>query len=530
MRHFVFPIWILWRTAGSMKSYSSVSAEEDISVGDDYFPDYLYECENPCDDGSFCGRDLQCHSFSCENWYTLGHPIMTGYTPGKSPTTLDCATLEPGEDRSFLTQDQYCADGKLPTAVTFLDECQGNSVCASYRSSESSSASSPQVVAHMNRKCTAVPSDGFGFACYDVAPDTDLETYFADYVAATTDLEPIPCDAQDEGNAVKPHVYTDYVGSRRISSHMGSSSADFNVTLASKSIVARLFQVKLNYTIFPLCEDGCKDTEFCGQDGTCHEFNCVNVYDYGPKTVTGHEYQDTSSPNLECSSESPTFDDSNPCLSHLNTNPNVAEVNSTIESTWPLLIRYYCSKFEKSNSSLLDFSTDPAMCAHEYLDGRYATFNRHCFAQPNPYQNFSCYDMNPDTDLEQYLQDYLNRTTLDAECTADNLPFFHGSEPDEGVTVGYRARHSYMTCIEEIPLPGTASSSNTNCAFVFGSVNSDTSDLTPIDYERLRTVVKSNIIGNLPDDDDDDTGSSSSFATNYIVLGTTVIVVLVLMG
>ena len=85
---FVFPTWVVWQAAAPIKSCSAqkVSDDEDI-------PDYIYECESPCDDISFCGRDLQCHIFSCENWYTLGHPTMVPFLRIRFLFRLNCDGL-----------------------------------------------------------------------------------------------------------------------------------------------------------------------------------------------------------------------------------------------------------------------------------------------------------------------------------------------------------------------------------------------------------------------------------------------------
>ena len=165
----------------------------------------------------------------------------------------------------------------------------------------------------MNRKCTSIPSDGFGFVCYDMAPDTSLETYFEEYVAATADLDPVPCN-DDDVSDTENHFYPVDPFSPRGGAFDAFSRSEFNVTLAMRTLVARLFEANMNQTFFPWCEDGCKDTEFCGQDSACYEFNCLNIYDYGPKPFTGHSYQDTSAPKLKCSTTPPTVDVSNPCL------------------------------------------------------------------------------------------------------------------------------------------------------------------------------------------------------------------------
>ena len=93
----VSPIWMVWLVAAVILN---CTAEDD---DDFYLAEYGYECENPCEDGSFCGRDLQCHINSCDNWYTLGHPTWTGYVPGKSPA-LSCKIVDDDQgDRTFLS-------------------------------------------------------------------------------------------------------------------------------------------------------------------------------------------------------------------------------------------------------------------------------------------------------------------------------------------------------------------------------------------------------------------------------------------
>jgi hypothetical protein len=222
----------------------------------------------------------------------------------------------------------------------------------------------------------------------------------------------------------------------------------------------------------------CQDTEFCGQDGTCHELNCINLYDYGPKTLTGHDDQDVSVPKLVCTGEPPTVDAANMCLS---ANPDPC-IDMPAISPWPLLIHYHCTSSEHG-----DFVFAP-LCAYEYLNGRYATLNRYCSAQPNPYQSFSCYDLDPDTvtaGMEQYLEDYVNRTRMDPECTVNNLPF---DLPDnETISYSGRGRHQYRTYI------GSGDSS-----LLSGAVDAVGNDLSSVDLEQLRFVMKSSLIGAIP--------------------------------
>ena len=493
-RRVVFPIWIVWLTTSApIKRCSSQETNDEDLVP----PEGGYECVNPCKDMTFCGRDLQCHPYSCENWYMLGHPLMTGYMPDTSPA-LNCEILENGEDRSYQTASPFCDDGFMPTSVTFRDGCKSRSTCWD----------GSATVVHLNRKCTSTPRNGFGFVCYDMAPDTDFEAYYEEYIAATEkDLDPINC-TEDNETYTEHHIYTSELSYpvegfvTTLSSDY--SSSDFNVTLATRTLVANLFAVNLTRTVFALCENGCKSTEFCGQDGSCHEFNCVNVYDYGPKTVTGHDYQDPSAPQLQCSDPAPTEVAFNTCLY----DPSAldADLTKNVESPWPLLLTYQCSPY--------DYFTHPEACAYDFLDGRYVTFNRFCSASLNEYQDFVCYDMNPDTDMERYLADYLNQTAFHSQCTDDNVRDPTVFEPEEETTaIEYHGRHSYVTCIGSLP-PWALY--NIDCTFVVGSVNQEANiPLSPNDFERLRYVVRSNLVGSIPNGEED----TSAVATRH-VLGT----------
>jgi hypothetical protein len=346
----------------------------------------------------------------------------------------------------------------------------------------------------MNRKCKSTPSKQYGFVCYDMAPETDLEEYFADYIAATDALDvssALPYSGTNE-TKVENHLYTVHVSSPHDpdSTYLSFSTTVFNATLASRTIVSTLFEIKPELDFFPiqLCENGCRDTEFCGEDGTCHEFNCMSLYEYGPETVTGHRYHDPLTPSLLCSNEPPTIDPSNPCLadSRYLDNPN----NITIASPWPILINFHCTRSEQSadGSGLLSF-IKPDQCAYSFLDGRYVTTNRHCSAQPNPYQAFSCYDFDPSSiagGLERYLDQYVNKTMLDSECTIDNFPY---PEPvRENFTVTYPGYHTYGTCINKVR--------HIDCTLVHGLVYGN---LTSLDYERLRSVMVSSLRDELPD-------------------------------
>ena len=119
----------------------------------------------------------------------------------------------------------------------------------------------------------------------------------------------------------------------------------------------------------------------------------------------------------------------------------------------------------------------PEWCALKHLGSRYVTFNRFCEAKPNPEQNFTCFDFNPDTDMESYLANYLNAATaVNPNCTMDNIsPTYNEFDYNES---GLMGMHSYApTC--------TINDTYGDCAHLGSSVY----DLD--DYERMRAVMSS---------------------------------------
>jgi hypothetical protein len=57
----------------------------DVLAEDFAVPEKDYKCENACEEkGTFCGRDLKCHTYSCDNWYMFAQPVFTGYQTNQS--------------------------------------------------------------------------------------------------------------------------------------------------------------------------------------------------------------------------------------------------------------------------------------------------------------------------------------------------------------------------------------------------------------------------------------------------------------
>jgi hypothetical protein len=423
-------------------------------------PEYDFNCTVACVENEFCGRDLKCHAFNCEVYYTLGHPTMTGY---KSETSgsLDCQEIRADrEDVSFLKKQPLCR-GDVPVALAWTRECGADSLYYPYPCYPE-----VDVAVRFNRKCTSKPSEDTGFVCFDIAPDTDYDAYFSSVPMDPSGSDQENCTA--EYNDTSHYFYTGRVICPQVSlMYEWTGSETWNVTLAAAAMVSEYFEVPRSND-FPICSDGCKYTEFCGQDGVCHSYNCENVYTYGPASVAGHGDGDTRG-NLTCTS---TLTAEHYC--------HVAETelmgyiqNSTeYESPWPVALQYHCLP--------VLVWLPPDKCAEKRLESRYVTFNRFCEAKPNLEQNFTCFDIDPETDMESYLADYLIATTMNANCTIDNIgPPFNEFEDEEREFIGM---HIYAaTC--------TINATHGDCSHMFSSVD----DLD--DYERMRAVMSSSLVG-----------------------------------
>ena len=433
--------------------------------GDDaWHPSYYqFECEPPCDPsgGTFCGSDLRCHPHNCDDWYTLGHPNMTGYDPDVS-SELECTAFEEDDkDTSFLGR-AACAfsSGYLPYAVSIDYECSSSSdPCNSNRNKRG---------VRFNRKCTARPNATTGFVCYDIAPGTDVEAYFGDFVEATHGLvDQNGVEACEANNQSVMHQYTQDHGGLYFR-YVGSAwSSDFNASLAASAFWSDYFLVdEESLPKMPVCESGCVDTEFCGTDGVCHRYDCFNIYKYGPPEITGVKTAEGDIELTTCQVSPPEQ-----CRDW---KTGVEEA----ESMWPVAVAYRC----QGNPSYGQLDE----CAYPILAGRYITFNIYCTAKPNPNQIFTCYGIDPAVDMDTYMADYLENLTSDSTCTLNTTRIPDPSE-DEG---WYYGSTQFQACIGY----QTPNDSGSNCAKFNKFFSAD----EEFDQEFVRSAMISDISGEPP--------------------------------
>lgn len=400
-------------------------------------------CPSDCSSDEFCGSDLQCHRYSCESWYQWGPPTFTRYDPAVSEP-LTCVDIARGqEDVSFLSLPPYCGNS-MPVAVEFI-ECGRDS-------GSTSCPSKGSTVAHMNRKCTAQPSLATGFVCYDVSDNTDLETYFAEYLSASKELESEPCR---NSSLATWHSYNGVFFAPNYGAFSGPGSTNaFNASLAASSIISGLFEVPSPSELkFPLCQPGCKDSEFCGQDGACYTYNCENMYARGPVEVTGHAEGDDG----------------------------VLVCTDVPEEEKVCALQYECRP-DGLNSILWD-----AQCPSN--DVVSLQYNRYCTASPNADQSFTCSEFAPDTDIESYVQEYLSNTTS-ISCNGTYTSYFFELE-----IVGY---HNHRFC----SLTTNRKGRHFDCRYPsFSGWKPDA-----IDVDRLRFSLYTNLKG----DRQEDTESSAT--------------------
>lgn len=115
-------------------------------------------------DGQFCGRDDQCHPYSCQAWYEFGPVQFTGvqHIDGSSSNGLTCKDIdltEPYKPNSILDR----SDVYVPS-VSF--QCTKTSTPIGFG---------------FNKRCSAKtgPHGVSDFTCYELAAHTDFQPFLA---------------------------------------------------------------------------------------------------------------------------------------------------------------------------------------------------------------------------------------------------------------------------------------------------------------------------------------------------------------
>mmetsp|Transcript_37697 Transcript_37697/g.80540 ORF Transcript_37697/g.80540 Transcript_37697/m.80540 type:complete len:231 (+) Transcript_37697:76-768(+) len=127
-----------------------------------------YQCATSCPAGQFCGSDLECHPFGCNDWYQFATSNMTDYDPH---LPLSC------EERSQWDSEY---PGLKNAGVIFGCTGFGGSL-----------PSPPEAVYQpFTRKCTRADEEKLEkFECYEMASKTNFQPFIAEAKDAILD----PC-------------------------------------------------------------------------------------------------------------------------------------------------------------------------------------------------------------------------------------------------------------------------------------------------------------------------------------------------
>ena len=167
-----------------------------------------YDCKEgtTCLDPNFCAEDGVCYPRTCENIYRYATETFRGKRLNTSSSTeqaeeLECYVNEfppNGLVEPPCPQDDG-GGGLFPIAVYYscLDSIYSSVSespirCQDWYYEVHRSSSQPGFV-RSNRVCTAKPNADQRFICYDIAPDTDLASYFDNYLQ---DVESFGCDEE----------------------------------------------------------------------------------------------------------------------------------------------------------------------------------------------------------------------------------------------------------------------------------------------------------------------------------------------
>lgn len=390
----------------------------------DFVPFGTNGCDAPCDKAQFCGNDNRCHDYSCDEIYEFGHTGFTRYSPDTSEK-LHCVTFDDdsspdddGDDGSttgssdlsffYDGEDFACDDRRLPYVVRYGcgSSTSSSASCNSDPLSKEGSGSSPTpVVLRANRKCTAQTTQQNYFSCYDIAPETDMDAYFANYIAAVdASNNTTSCASEGDGTSTSPvhsyggsvlysaHKDTHWVG-KELGNGLPIAEADgvtFNQALASSFVEVHSERFHTLEPEFPnRCADdgGCKGNEVCGRDNKCIVGNsCSFYYSYGLSDIWPGT-NSNSADELTCELLD-TFNNPNP------TDDCDADHPFVFHSTCPA--RFY------ETSCAGDF-------VHEFSPVRHCIApNQKCTAKvPSSKSTFTCYEFAPSTDWTAYTQPYL---------------------------------------------------------------------------------------------------------------------------
>ena len=184
-----------------------------------------YDCgaeeqEDTCFVPDFCSQDGVCHPRNCETFYRYAQESLTGRgnQPRVGEQQQETEPQEKGEEELECYVNEFppnnvveppcppnenggglfpiavyhtCRDDYGPAAPFGLRcwDWYNDAVHHSAGGQTTTGATTPaRRFATMNRVCTAKPNPEQRFICYDIAPETDLESYFDNYLAAVESM------------------------------------------------------------------------------------------------------------------------------------------------------------------------------------------------------------------------------------------------------------------------------------------------------------------------------------------------------
>ncbi len=197
----------VWADEGAEDDVLGENSYNGIGFGDSCFV-------GKCSVDEFCAHDGVCHVRTCENFYLYAPELWTGRRRGEDNDEDDKGELECYMNEYPDTVEPPCYDSSgrpsFPIAVHYAcsKDPIGYSiikgiVCPEHDFFENEwegSNETRRAIATANRVCTAKPIPEKQFICYDIAPDTNLTSYFEQYVSSIESFEECHSTAPPDDN------------------------------------------------------------------------------------------------------------------------------------------------------------------------------------------------------------------------------------------------------------------------------------------------------------------------------------------
>lgn len=180
-----------------------------------------YNCNPSCGQGHFCGFDLECHPYSCKNWYEFANASMTDYDPTLPMSCEDQSQGDPEfaglENAAVIFGWQWLA-GKLPSLPEALYQ-------------------------RFTRKCSRADGEKESkFTCYEMASNSNFQSF----VSSAESVNLAECEKPWDVQSYRINViitrndYVNGISSLEQLTSLGDATQKFNQTLAMGAMFADL--------------------------------------------------------------------------------------------------------------------------------------------------------------------------------------------------------------------------------------------------------------------------------------------------